>query len=78
LIGVQGVELVADRNDVNEQTTAVVNDLRRLAVGEMRALDEAIESVGSVRAPKLRPDRGTLPVQGLPIFNPATLTFGTT
>ncbi len=64
-------------NATKDATPATIHALRELVEADLRVLDNAIEAVGSERVPIERADRGPLPMQGLPVFNPATLTYRT-
>jgi len=64
-------------NATKDGTPATIHKLRELVEADLRSLDNAIEAVGSERVPSERADRGPLPIQGLPVFNPATLTYRT-
>ncbi len=50
-------------------------DLQRRVQEDMSALDAALELLGSSRESEERLDRAPLPPQGIPIFNPATLSY---
>lgn len=50
-------------------------ELRARAAEGLASLDEAIDAVGSRRAPEARTDHAPIPYPVLPIYNPSTLSY---